>query len=193
MTWTKLGDEFLPESADLTDGEFRTHIEALVWSSWRMLDLYVPKNEVRRFARSTDPEGDIDGLIVKGWWEDRGNCWYIGVRFAEWQLERSVTQKRRDQAALRKRRQRMHEAGDHSLCLKCPNVTRDGTRDPGRVGTGRGALRPKVKSTSSVAISQNPRDHNGSVNRAGQAQLFSTEPSLQSPATGGNARARSEP
>src|SRR5712692_1935425 len=125
MTWTKLGDEFLPESSGLTNGEYRTHIDALMWSSWRMLDLYIPKNDVRRFAGSPDTETDIDGLIVKGWWEDCGDCWYIGVRFAEWQLERSVVEKRRDAAALRKRRQRMHEVGDHSICLRCTNVTRD--------------------------------------------------------------------
>jgi len=95
VTWTKLGDEFGPESADLTDAEYRTHVEALVYSSWRLLDLHVPKSEVRRFAGSPAAEAAVDGLVVKGWWEDRGDAWYIGVRFPEWQQERAQVETRR--------------------------------------------------------------------------------------------------
>ena len=140
MTWTKLGDEFGPEARDLTDAEFRTHVEALCWSSWRLLDLHVPKRDVPRFAESQDAGGAVEGLAVKGWWQDRGDVWYIGVRFAEWQLEREEIERKRADGRLRKRRQRAHEADDHSLCLpgRCPHVTRDGVRDGTRLsGSGR--------------------------------------------------------
>ena len=65
MTWTKLGDEFGPESADLTNGEFRIHVEALVYSNWRLLDLFIPGTEVRRFAGSPDVGDDIAGLVAR--------------------------------------------------------------------------------------------------------------------------------
>ncbi len=187
MTWTKLGDEFGPESGELTDGEFRTHVEALIYSNWRLLDLYVPKSEVRRFAGSADASADVEGLVKKNWWIDAGDAWYIGCRFPEWQLEGTVVEHRRAGSALRQRRHRMHKAGDHSLCLaeNCRDttrdVTRDTTRDPGRVGTGRDgspktegqgqALTPAGEQragnevdgqgSDSVAISEKHRDHDG--------------------------------
>lgn len=143
MTWTKLGDEFSDEARDLTDAEVRTHIDALNWSNRRGLDLHVPKRDLRRFAESQAADEAVAGLLAKDWWKDRGDAWYIGVRFPEWQLERAVIDKRREAAAQRKRRQRLHQAGDHSLCIPdgpCPYVTRDRTRDetrdPVRFGSG---------------------------------------------------------
>src|SRR6266487_6763180 len=121
---------------------FRSH-DALNWSNRRGLDLHIPKRDLQRFAESQAAAEAVTGLAVKGWWEDRGDSWYVGLRFPEWQLERAVIDKRRDAAALRKRRQRLHEAADHSLCIPggpCPHVTRDETRDetrdPVRFGSG---------------------------------------------------------
>jgi hypothetical protein len=143
VTWTKLGDEFSDETRDLTDAEVRTHVDALNWSNRRGLDLHVPKRDLRRFAESPAAGEAVEGLVVKDWWEDRGDSWYVGLRFPEWQLSRAVIDERREAAALRKRRQRLHKAGDHSLCIPggpCPDVTRDGTRDgtrdPVRFGSG---------------------------------------------------------
>jgi hypothetical protein len=138
MTWTKLGEEFGDEARDLTDAEYRTHVEALCWSNRRLLDLYVPKRDLRRFAETADPEGAAAGLVAKGWWQDATASWYIGLRFPEWQLESVVIDHRRSAAALRQRRHRMHEAGDHSICLRANcAVTRDVTRDPDRNGSVR--------------------------------------------------------
>jgi hypothetical protein len=95
VTWTKLGDEFPDEAHDLIDAEHRTHVDALCWSNRRGLDLYVPKRDLRRFAESPDAETAVKGLIVKGWWEDRGDSWYIGLRFPEWQRERAQVEHRR--------------------------------------------------------------------------------------------------
>jgi len=142
VTWTKLGDEFSDETRDLTDAEHRTHVDALIWSNRRGLDLHIPKRDLQRFAESPAAGEAVTGLAVKGWWEDRGDSWYVGVRFPEWQLERDVIEKRREGSALRMRRSRMHRAGIHSICLpeRCADVTRNETRnetrDPGRVGSG---------------------------------------------------------
>lgn len=117
MTWTKLGDEFPAEARDLTDAEYRTHVDALGWSNFRLLDLAIPKRDLLRFAETADPEQAAKGLVSKGWWADAGDAWMIGMIHPEWQLERSVVLKRRELAALRQRRSRLHRAGDHSLCL----------------------------------------------------------------------------
>jgi hypothetical protein len=154
MTWTKLGDEFGDAARVLTDAEFRTHVEALGWSNRRGLDLIVPVDDLKRFAESPAAEKAAAGLVDKGWWEEfgpRNPSWFIGLHFPEWQLERSVVEHRRDLAAMRQRRHRMHVADDHRMCQagRCPHVTRDVTRDPGRYGSVRdGGLDPKDQSQS---------------------------------------------
>jgi hypothetical protein len=137
VTWTKLGDEYGIEARDLTDAEFRTHTEALVWSNYRLLDLHIPKRDVMRFAESAAAADAVEGLAVKGWWEDRGDSWYIGLRFADWQEERADHERRQAAAALRAKRYRKHRLGDHSLCTprRCREakaVTRDATHDATR-------------------------------------------------------------
>jgi hypothetical protein len=204
VTWTKLGDEFSDEARDLSDAEHRTHVDALGWSNRRGLDLLVPKRDLRKFAESPDAEAAVVGLVVKGWWEDRGDCWYAGLRFPEWQLERAVIKQRQEANALRVRRSRMHKAGDHSLCLpeNCPAVTRDvmhyDTRDethyPGRVGSG--ATHPPDPEKQdqgqvqepSVAKSQNRRLHNGPETVAGDERKISLH-DAESAAAGTGTRA----
>jgi hypothetical protein len=154
VTWTKLGDEFPDEARDLSDAEFRTHVEALCWSNRRGLDLLVPKRDLRRFAESPDAPGAAASLVARGWWEDRGGAWHVGGRFAEWQPGRVAIDERKVLARERQRRHRAHRAGDHSRCLpeNCAvthNVTRDMARDvthnvtggvTPNVGTGREGL-----------------------------------------------------
>ena len=178
MTWTKIGDEFPAAARNLSDAAFRTHMESLCWSNSRLLDLMIPKHEVRRFAETADPATAVEELVAKGWWQDCGDAGYnIGCRFADWQLDRAVIEKRKADAALRRRRSRLHGADDHSLCENCAaamrdrtrdetrdktrdetrDKTRDKTRDPGRVGsgTGRDQLRPREEQEAGAA----PRAH----------------------------------
>ena len=138
MTWTKLGDEFSDAAAPLSDAAFRTHVEALGWSNRRLLDLEIPKRSLKRFAESDNPHGAAKELVQAGWWEDRGESWWIGCLFPEWQVERSVIEKRRADTAERVRRHRMHKAEDHSLCetSRC-NALRDALPGTGRDGPGR--------------------------------------------------------
>lgn len=157
MTWTKLGDEFGREAWYLSDAAWRLHVEALMWSNAHLLDLVVSKDDVRRFGKNDDPL-TISELVDEGWWQDVGHAWFVGCKFADWQEDKVVVERRRDDAAERKRRNRLHQAGDHSRCTdKCPNVTRDETRDgtrspgSGRDGTGRDKQVPpgRWKPTSS--------------------------------------------
>ncbi|MEU0467201.1 hypothetical protein ABZ215_24640 [Amycolatopsis sp. NPDC006131] len=142
LVWTKLGDEYPDATRDLSDAAWRTHTEALCWSNRRLLDLVIPKRDLKRFAETEDPQLAAKELEETGWWQDLGDSWFIGVRFSEWQLERSVVEHRRDLNADRQRRHRLHKSGDHSMCTtdRC-NALRDASRDAlpgtGRVGTGR--------------------------------------------------------
>ena len=138
MTWTKLGDEFSDAAAPLSDAAFRTHVEALCWSNRRLLDLTISKRELKRFAETDNPNAAAKELVTTGWWEDRGDDWWIGSRFADWQVERSVIEQRRADTAARVRRHRMHKADDHSLCepSRC-NALRDALPGSGRDGPGR--------------------------------------------------------
>jgi hypothetical protein len=125
VTWTKLGDEFAGETISLSDAAFRTHVEALMWSNYRLLDLAVPKRDIKRFAETVDPDQAVKELVEAGWWEDHGAVWWIGCRFPDWQRDRVQVQHRRAQWSVQKRRQRRHKLGDHSLCLPGGQCVRD--------------------------------------------------------------------
>lgn len=147
MTWTKLGDEFSDSAAPLSDAAFRTHVEALGWSNRRLLDLLIPKTQLKRFAETRDPDGAVKELVDTGWWQDVGDSWFVGCYFPEWQRDKVQVEHRREQEAIRQRRKRRHDLDDHSLCLptsKCRggDLSRrdsagDNARDPGRDGTDR--------------------------------------------------------
>lgn len=147
MTWTKLGGEWRIAARDLSDAAYRTHTDALCWSNDDGLDLMIPKRDLKRFAETANPDAAVAELVETGWWQDCGpDGWYIGCRFSEWQLESSVVAKRKEATALRVRRHRAHNVGDHSLCdpsKECVTqsvtryVTRDDTRYPVRDGSGR--------------------------------------------------------
>jgi hypothetical protein len=215
VTWTKLGDEFGTESRDLTDAEFRTHVEALCWSNWRLLDLHIPKRDIQRFTESPAAAGAIEGLAVKGWWQDRGDTWYIGVRFPEWQRSRAQVESRRAYLAEAKRQSRKRQA---EAAQSTVDSTVDSTADPGRDGTGTtypavpptdlgqdqgqvqrrphasvarrdsGGTTPSpdgVKASNSVALAS---EHNGSEPDGPDDQQIPIEVHLQSQTTDRNAR-----
>jgi hypothetical protein len=138
MTWTKLGEEFPDEARGLTDAAFRTHVEALCWSNRRGLDLRIPRRDLRRFAETDDPDTAVKVLIDCGWWKDDGDAWLIDGKFPDWQIESAVIAQRREAAALRVKRHRLHKIGDHSICLEgsC-NALRNGLPGTERNGTVR--------------------------------------------------------
>lgn len=74
MTWTKLSDDFSDDAWRLSDKAFRLHVEGLVWSNRKLLDLVLLKDEVQRWAKR--PEA-ADELVERGWWEDWGDRYYI--------------------------------------------------------------------------------------------------------------------
>jgi len=209
VTWTKLGDEYSDEARDLTDAEYRTHTDALIWSNRRGLDLLIPKRDLRKFAESPDVEAAVEGLVAKDWWADEGDRWNVGLRFAEWQLERVVVVQRKEANALRVRRSRLHKAGDHSICIagNCLAVTRDvmhyETRDdmrnethyPGRDGSGYRPPDPKEQDQPQdqgqpIAKSQDRRFPDGPGGVADDAPHFPTNDAESTTAGSTRGRAR---
>lgn len=174
MTWTKLGDEFGDETIELSDAAFRAHVEALVWSNRKLADLIIPKSLLARVTATSDPFAAAEELVSTGWWQDIGPAYYAGCRFADWQMDRSVIESKREQQAERVRRHRRHKVGDHSLCTDHCSVTqaetryrtRDGTRFPGtgrvRDGTGTPTTKTSQEEEGSTAMeNQQPPEENG--------------------------------
>jgi hypothetical protein len=145
MTWVKLGDDFADDCArvELTDAAFRVHVEALVWTMRRVTGGKIERRDIDRFAETDAPMAAVKELLDVGFWQ-KTPAGYLVVHAMADQLEPKVIKHRRGLAADRQRRKRMHEAGDHSMCLpkSCKaapvtrDVTRDDTRDPGRDGSG---------------------------------------------------------
>jgi hypothetical protein len=86
MTWTKLSDDFTDDCWTLSDSAYRLHTDGLVWSNRKLLDLMIPKDEVRRFAKNADA---VPELIDGGWWTDHGTYFRI-EHHARYQRERDA-------------------------------------------------------------------------------------------------------
>lgn len=182
MTWTKLGDEFAPEAAVLSDSAFRTHVEALCWSNMRLLDLVIAKRDLKRFAETPEPDIAVNELVAAGWWEDRGDEWWIGCKWPDWQRDKVQVEHRRQTNAEAQRRRRRHQLGDHSLCLgKCkdepssddtPDDSSTHSRDdPGRVGTGRAGTFTTSTSDSRSNLNTDVEGKASSVDEKGSAAV----------------------
>ena len=74
MTWAKLSDDFSDDCWTLSDAAFRLHVEGLVWSNRKLLDLHLPAEDVRRFAKC--PEA-VAELLAVGWWSEDGDGYVI--------------------------------------------------------------------------------------------------------------------
>ena len=141
MTWLKLSDDFGDECAraSLTDAAFRTHVEALLWTMRRETEGRLSRRDVTRFGESDATSDAVRELLAAGFWVvDEDTNGYRVVHHMEHQPESAVLQVRRRMAAERQRRHRRRAAG-LSRRDETRDVQRDATRDPGRVGTGRGS------------------------------------------------------
>lgn len=74
MTWTKLSDDYTDDTWALSDEAFRLHTEGLVWSNRKLLDLRLPKEDVRRFSKHPD---SVAELLAGEWWVDDGDAYVI--------------------------------------------------------------------------------------------------------------------
>jgi hypothetical protein len=86
MTWTKLSDDFTDDTWTLSDAAYRLHSDGLVWSNRKLLDLRIPKDDLRRFK---NPEA-IGELLAGGWWIDQGAYYLIQHHAAYQRLREAV-------------------------------------------------------------------------------------------------------
>jgi len=85
VTWTKLSDDFADDCWTLSDAAHRLHVEGLTWSNRKLLDLQIPKEDVRRFKR---PEA-VAELLSIGWWTEHDDH-YVIEHHARYQRSRDA-------------------------------------------------------------------------------------------------------
>lgn len=74
MTWTKLSDDFSDDCWRLSDEAFRLHVEGLIWSNRKLLDLVLRKDEIQRWAKNP---AAAEELVNCGWWQDHGDRYFV--------------------------------------------------------------------------------------------------------------------
>lgn len=89
MTWTKLSDDFSDDCWRLSDAAWRLHVEGLLWSNRKLLDLTLDKSDMVRWAKHP---AAADELVAAGWWRDRGNH-YVIVHHGAYQRTREAVLK----------------------------------------------------------------------------------------------------
>lgn len=75
MTWRKTGSEFDDECAlaDLSNGAYRTHMEAIGYVyTVELMSCRFPKRSLPRFAASPTLSDDMAELVASGFWKDAG-------------------------------------------------------------------------------------------------------------------------
>lgn len=126
MTWTKTGDEFADDCAnvDLSDAAYRTHHEAISWL-YRVerIDCRVPTRLVPRFAGSPHVDLAIQELINVGWWRINQQDYEI-VHHAE-VIRGSIV-------AQQKKHERDRKSQAAARARSRPSVSADVIADPDR-------------------------------------------------------------
>jgi hypothetical protein len=154
MTWTKLSDDFGEDCWTLSDAAFRLHVEALVWSNFKLLDGRITKDDLRRFAKNPDAADTVTELLDCGFWIDDGDAFVI--------VHHLPHQPTREQViAFRQSRQQNGRKGGRPRKTKQPenlgayqgaNQGADlGANLRGRDGTGRVKDGPATTTTTDVA------------------------------------------
>lgn len=135
MTWTKLSDDFADDCWTLSDAALRLHVEGLCWSNRKLLDLRIPKDDLRRFKR---PEA-VQELINVGWWSDDGDAYFIR-HHGQYQRSREavVKQQEANRSNGRKGGRPVKPAREQALSSETHSVSESSTETgTQRDGTGR--------------------------------------------------------
>jgi hypothetical protein len=92
MTWSKFSDDFGDDCWELSDAAFRLHVEGLVWSCRKLLDLRLAKADLVRWAKRP---AAADELVAAGWWRDEGDH-YAVIHHAAYQRSREAVLKQQE-------------------------------------------------------------------------------------------------
>lgn len=123
MTWTKLSDDFTDDTETLSDAAVRLHVEGLVWSNKKLLDLRIPKTDLRRFAKS---DTAIPELLAGEWWEDDGDHFVIRHHAAYQRLRAAVINQ---QAANRENRAKRGKATPPTREIRLKDSSNDSSNE----------------------------------------------------------------
>lgn len=74
MTWTKLSDDFTDDTWTLSDAAHRLHVDGLVWSNRKLLDLRIPKADLARVSPRAEV---VPELLDAGFWVDDSDAYVI--------------------------------------------------------------------------------------------------------------------
>lgn len=78
MTWTKLSDDFADDCDQLSSDAFRLHVEGLVRSNRKLLDLRLDKTQMPRWVWNVGlADIAVKELVAAGWWIDEGDHYVI--------------------------------------------------------------------------------------------------------------------
>jgi hypothetical protein len=110
MTWLKCSDDYADGCVQLTDAEYRTLHEALLWVMRREDGPRFRKRELHRFAETNDPESAMSRLVALGYVADYVDHYEVLYHY-EWQQEPDVIVRRRKKDAARQRRKRRRDVG----------------------------------------------------------------------------------
>lgn len=115
MTWTRLSDDYTDrlDLLDLSRSARLLDVEGLVWCNRNTTDGYLPRAALRKVTDSPDANADVEELIAAGRWTDVETGWQL-----DWsdQIEAEEVAAERERWARQKKRQRLHNKGDHSIC-----------------------------------------------------------------------------
>lgn len=78
MTWTKLSDDFADDCEVLSSDAFRLHVEGLIRSNRKLLDLRLEKSRIARWVWCPEAAASaVVELLAVGWWSDEGDHYLI--------------------------------------------------------------------------------------------------------------------
>lgn len=126
-----LDTAFPNNPAWLTEGgayALALHLGALAYSDAQGLDGIIPKQLVPHLSLAVPPgqiRDAVDVLVEHGFWTEMSRDIYAVTDYERTNFTKAQAEAFRDREAAKKRRQRLHSAGDHSLCTSakwCPEV-----------------------------------------------------------------------
>jgi hypothetical protein len=78
MTWTKLSDDFADDCEELSSDAFRLHVEGLVRSNRKLLNLRIDKDKMLRWVWCPESAAKaVIELLATGWWTEESDHYLI--------------------------------------------------------------------------------------------------------------------
>ncbi len=162
MPWSKLSDDFSDDLWTFSDRAFRLHVEAIVWSGRKLLDMRIPAVDLRRFARNAETvEEDAAELVRAGYWKRDGDA-YLIVHHSKYQRTREavINQQAANKANRAKAGKAPRSTRESKPCAVDPSHERSDESSEEMVGLGsvRYGSTQEQLSSEAIAFDEPPVD-----------------------------------